>query len=543
MLVPHLSCPSRDPVARDGWVRDKLFIMSDSEQTNRWYFILPFLTALLLYTSYHPANIGPLAWIALIPLLIYILKEERFGRLIISLWLSGTAFFFSGLFWVHFVTWPGLVILAIILGGYFVLFGVVVKIIQRKLGITFYFLSIPAWWVFVEYLREWLFTGFPWFYLGHTQYQFLTIIQVVDLTGVYGLSFLIAGVNSLGAFLLCRIIAKEWRWRKAIIPLVGLILAVVVTLTYGYFRLKHIETTPGPLIGLVQGNIEQDIKLSHNRDEIAGIHLRLSGELKRSQNPELIVWAETMCPYPVKHGLMPSEGLKEVAEACQSDMLIGVISYEKLSEGKYNLYNSAYLINDSGAVLGFYDKIHLVPVSEALPLRDIFPWLENLVLACSGLKELPYLQSGKTIEPVKWKDYQVGVLICYESIFPELSRMTVSNGADFIINVSNDGWFKDGAELEQILAISVFRAVENRRSFVRATNTGISAFISPRGELTVLKDPAGRLKEVSGTLARRVALAHQNTLYTRWGDYFPFLVLVIFILVALLKFLRINLTK
>ena len=247
-----------------------------------------------------------------------------------------------------------------------------------------------------------------------------------------------------------------------------------------------------------------------------------------------------MFPYLVKAESESLEYLKETVQICQTDMIIGAVSDDSVSPDEFKLYNSAYFISARGEILGRYDKIHLVPVSEALPLRETFPWLEKLVLRLSELKRLPTLNPGTNLHPFQWHDYKFGILICYESIFPDMNRVIVREGAQFIINISNDGWFRNGAELEQILAISVFRAVENKIGFIRATNTGISAFISPLGEMNILKDSNGRYKEIDGTLTDKITIGRGMTLYTRWGDYFPVICLLGLCCIIISKILKLT---
>ncbi len=511
------------------------------------YLLLPFLGSLLLFLSFHPADQGWIIWIALIPFISYIRLETNYKRLVFISWASGFAFFFIGVWWLRYVTFAGLVILGIIMGLYFVVFGVASKIIQKKLGDGVYYLTIPFWWVFLEFARAYVLTGFPWLFLGHTQYHWLTLIQISDITGVYGISFLIASVNSFLTFVLARAIERkapkqETKTLTAVWASVIFVL-IMSTLIYGSFRIKSIRIETGPKISLVQGNIPQSLKIDYGRvEEIYRKHIELTKKAK-AENPDLIVWAETMHPYlAVESGEL--DELKKLAKDFQAKMLIGVLTDKSRSSERFELYNSAYLVSADGEVLGSYDKIHLVPVSELLPFRTVLPWLEDLALYFSGLKQLPMLNPGTKLEPFKLGGHQFGVLICYESVFPELSRALSRKGAQFIMNLSNDGWFGDSAELEQMLAISVFRAVENRIGLVRATNTGISAFISPIGRMDVFTDGNGRAKEIEGVFTQSVEITPSSgTFYSRWGDWFTAVCAIVLALIILSKIVEINLTK
>lgn len=511
------------------------------------YWLLSLLTVLLLWLSYHPANQGWLIWIALAPWLVYVYIENNTRHLLFFSWLSGFMFFLMGLWWLRFVTLPGLIVVSFILGLYFLLFAWLSKMILRKFGDNLYYLSIPLLWVFLEMARAYVATGFPWFLLGHTQYQWQTLIQITDITGVYGISFLIAAVNSYILFILVRRVIQKIprRQSRPQVILWGLVILVLglAVLIYGHFRIKSLQFKSGPKIGIVQANIEQSLKLNRNRgSEIYDKHLNLSLQLTK-EKPDLIVWAETMFPYLVRVGSESLEYLKETVRMCQTDMIIGSVSDDAVSSDDLKLYNSAYFISAQGEILGRYDKTHLVPVSEALPLRDTLPWLEKVVLSLSELKRLPTLNPGKNLQPFQWHNYKFGILICYESIFPELNREMVRQGSQFIINISNDGWFRDGAELEQILAISVFRAVENKIGFIRATNTGISAFISPLGKMNILKNSSGQYKEISGAMLGQVDIGGEQTFYTSRGDYFPIICLLGLCIIIFYKIIKINLTK
>jgi apolipoprotein N-acyltransferase len=190
-----------------------------------------------------------------------------------------------------------------------------------------------------------------------------------------------------------------------------------------------------------------------------------------------------------------------------------------------------------------------VPMSEYVPLRETFPVIDDIILAFSELPYIAGITPGTNLNPFilqtkrnnhETKYYKFGVLICYESIFPELARESVRQGADFIINVSNDGWFKNSAELDQILTLSAFRAIENKIPFIRATNTGISAIIDPSGKINILSNDKGQIKEVEGVWIRSIPILQEaGSFYTQNGDYFPYLCLIIFGIIILLKYIKI----
>lgn len=324
---------------------------------------------------------------------------------------------------------------------------------------------------------------------------------------------------------------------------------IIFSLIYGSFRQKYVTRSlqDGPRIGIVQGNISQSLKLRGDEaEDIYQKHLQLSMSLVETSVPELrpdlIVWPETMYPYPIGFYEESLEILQEVARYCQVSMLVGAVTYQVDGETDEigQKFNSAYYLNSDGVVIGRYDKIHLVPVSEYLPLKNLIPIWESLVYRLSGLEKLYQLTPGRNIEPMSLGDKKFGVLICYESIFPELVRQSTYRGAQFIINISNDGWFKNSAELDQMLVISLFRCVENKVSLVRATNTGISAFVSPLGELKIFTDSIGQYKEIEGTMVSSVPIGPGRTFYSKYGDFFPQGCLVLMSVIILLKILKIT---
>ncbi|MBI5778043.1 MAG: apolipoprotein N-acyltransferase [Planctomycetes bacterium] len=522
---------------------------------------LPLLSGILAWLSYPPADISFLAWVAYVPLLFYISEISQqtgsFGKrwlgLLWPVYLGGVLFFMLGLVWLRHVSWAGLFVLPLVLSLYWVIFAVGGYFIMRYFSFFYAAFLIPAGWVFLEYLRSFVLTGFPWLFAGHTQYRWILFIQITDIAGVYGISFVVLLVN-----MVIFVLIKERLKIKLKTTVLIAITVVIFTcaLLYGASRLSGLLVKEGPIIGIVQGNIEQSLKSDpESAYDIYNKHFDMTNELLKSQpRPDLVVWAETMFPRIIgldEEGLMV---LKDTVALCGVPMLIGALTANEsqVKERKFDIFNSAYYLDANGELLNRYDKSHLVPISEYIPFKDtkVFKGIVRaVILALSELPEVYGMLEGTNFEPFRLKvkrensktdDYKYGVLICYESIFPELARESVKRGADFIVNVSNDGWFKNSSELDQILAISAFRAVENKTTFVRATNTGISAIIQPSGRIYVLKNKDGKVKEVEGTWAKPLVISEQKgTFYTRWGDYFPYLCLFIAVIIIILKYLKI----
>jgi apolipoprotein N-acyltransferase len=523
------------------------------------------LTAGLLLLCYEPAGWSFLVWVALVPLLACINTADKLRRGVFESFICGYVFFVVGLLWLRHVTWAGLFILSIIMAAYFALFALMLMMVPKERPML-RIIAAPVIWTAVEWLRAWLFSGFPWFQLGHSQHANVTLIQIADITGVYGVTFLIVAFNAVlcAAFLKFR---KEANWgglkNKALaaafgvcVVLLGGVIVYGLVLSYAYEK-----THPhGPRIAVVQGNIPQSakeqliglrawydkhvllsfaamgdreaIKDAKNRFPNCAIDLDIPADGKYP-DVDMLVWAETMFPPMSPDASKDVEALQGTAKMLGArTMLAGMLTDERTDAGG-DCYNSAYFLDSSGKVLGRYDKMHLVIVSEYVPGKGGDGIIGKIARKFSNLEEIGRLTPGRNATvfemPAAEKTggnadtcerEKFASLICFEILFPELARDATRNGADFIVTISNDAWFKDSAELEQITGIAVFRAVENRRTVIRATNSGISAFIWPTGEMDTLRGASGRKKEIEGILVRQVRTCWGSSFYSRHGDVF-----------------------
>ncbi len=472
--------------------------------------LLPFLFALLFWASFHPLNLGFLGWFALAPLIVYA-REARGLRPFFVAWAAGALAFGAGFFWVRYTVPAGPVLLGIYNGLFVALFVVLV----RRLGV----LWAPAAWVALEFARGTLFGGLPWFLLGYAQHEALRLVQIADLGGVWLVSALEAFVNA--AWVDGR---RPARWAAAA--------ALVASLVYGAVRVETIELREGPRIAVVQPNIPQDLKLTMQvsearKREIYDKHAALTMRAAE-ERPDLVVWPEAALYEGLLWDARRGEWMKnawyyrltETADRARAPLIVGLLVADLSPEGPPAFTNSAVLVGPDRKVRERYDKVHLVPFAEFVPLAERFPCIRDLVHRFSGLR-LTDMRAGEGFPAWGEGGGRFGVQICFEAIFPEISRAIARNGAAFTVNISNDGWFRDSAELDQILAMARFRAVENRLGFVRATNTGISAFIEPTGRLSAVLEG----KEVEGTLVSRVRRAEAGSLWRAWGSWVGWLAL------------------
>lgn len=423
-------------------------------------------------------------------------------------WLAGAAAFAAGFFWVRYTVPAGPYLLGLYNGAYFAFFVALV----RRLGT----LWGAAVWTGLEYARGTLFGGLPWFLLGYTQHEALRVAQIADLGGVWLVSALVAFVNA--AFVDGR---RAARWAAA-----G---ALGGAFAYGAVRLETLPREEGPRVAVVQPNIPQSLKeLSTHQAAQALENYRRHVELTRRaavEKPDLLVWPEAAIYYGLEWNVERRQWVRDVwyrrvtepAGQTGVPMVIGLLVVERGPGRDLAFTNSAVYVDREGAIAGRYDKVHLVPFAEFVPMARTFPWIRELLRRWSGLY-LADMRAGEGFPIWEAAGERFGTQICFEAIFPEISRALARKGARFTVNISNDGWFRDSAELDQMLAMARFRAIENRMHVIRATNTGISAFIEPSGGVQAVIEENGRMKEVEGTLVRRIGLTRSASLFRAVGD-------------------------
>ncbi len=480
-------------------------------------------SALMLAFSFPRANIWILAWVAFVPLFLALENKNLIQSFLLG-FITGIAFWWLAIYWLVHVTFIGTFVLVLYLALYFGLFCLILRPFTRCSRLYVLILA-PSVWVLLEYARSHLLTGFPWALLGHSQYLNLAAIQVSDFSGAFGVSFLVVMANAAATESVWAIRRRLWgRLVKAVILMLAFLLPA---LYYGHLRLAEQPQAGGKRslrVSAVQGNIPQELKWEPRaRSPIVNKYLSLSkGSL--DSRPELVIWPEASFPEPVEPGARYLDRVKEFCAKNKVALLMGAVT---VSAGGY--YNSAMLISGSGKEEGRYNKIHLVPFGEYIPLKKIFPFLEVVVpigdISAGKDYTIFKLAGSPGRQPLKF-----GVLICFEDLFPGLSRSLVGKGADFLVNITNDAWYKDTSAAEQHFQSSVFRAVENRRPVIRSANTGISGFILPSGRHVWLKSESGKELFVEGFLTQEVWKAKNGqSFYCRYGDIFVLLCLAAFI--------------
>ncbi|MFZ7111062.1 MAG: apolipoprotein N-acyltransferase [Desulfatiglandales bacterium] len=483
------------------------------------------LSGLMLTAAFPPASLEWMAWFALVPLL-KALRDESPSRAFRLGCLTGLVHYFTLIYWIivvlgHygglnvFLSLGVLGLFCLYLSLYPALFSVLTSICR---GSRFGLFLIACGWVGLEYMRANVLTGFPWCLLGYSQYRMLTLIQMADLMGVYGLSFLIIFANALiYALLFDRTFSAKGflKWEAVC---TGLLLAFA--LIYGHQRISGLEnpdkTRPSFTAAIVQGNVDQSVKW-HPQYQQKTIEDYERLTLKASAfHPALVVWPETAVPFFFQDGSEYTERVIQIVRKIHAELIFGSPAYTR-ENGAIRYHNRAYSLSSTGEISGFYDKTHLVPFGEYVPMSRFFPFVHRLVPAAGDFA------SGDKNTPLKLSRFTAGTLICFEIIFPELARAQTNAGADLLINLTNDAWFGMTSAPFQHLSMAVFRAVENRRFLIRSANTGFSAFVSPLGEII----QQGSLFQEEVLLQDVRPLDGSPGFYTRHGDLFAFGALII----------------
>lgn len=479
------------------------------------------LSSLLYILAFPNFGIAPLAWLALIPL-TWVALEERPARSFGFGWLAGTLSHLGILSWLITTcraasvsvgfSFLCLLLLSAYLGIYWGAWTWLISAWGEGVNSFRFPLFAASAWVFLEYARTYLLSGFPWALLGETQWRNLPLIQMASVTGIYGVSFIVALANVTAAQLIHTGLKHFPSLRTGLASVATSLLLLTTYYAYGAYRIRAYSAEPPAArsltVALLQGNIDQYKKWDQAYvDEIEQTYSRLIQSAARD-HPELVVWPETSVPGYLLQDPSLRAWLDHAIAATQADSLVGAPSQESQDIA----YNAAFVLNARGEVRGEYDKQHLVPFGE------IIPWGPVLRRWIHVLNQLGGFTAGVRSPVLAAAGTSVGVNICYEAIFPNGVRRAVLRGARLIANLTNDGWYLRTAEPLQHFIPNVFRAVENNRWVLRADNTGITGLINPVGNVEQAS-PIFQSRVITGRVEPRDAL----TLYTRFGDVFAWL--------------------
>lgn len=478
-------------------------------------YLLAVLSGILLALSFPKPGLSICAWFAFVPLFLAIGRKDPRTAFKIG-FVCGLTAYAGILYWVNIVmtTYGKLplvvsfclyVLLVAYLGLYVAITAYLINRGEKK-GISplFFF---PLLWVGLEFIRAFVLTGFPWAQLGHSQYRTLPLIQIADITGVYGVSFLIALTN-ITIYRIIRGIASKEPAAYPTKSAVTLLILTALTIGYGFYRLNQDEQGDVQKVVLVQGNIPQDVKWDPAfQEQTVSIYENLTRKACTTSG-SLVIWPESALPFYFQSEPQYAARVKALAAELKSCMVVGSPAFDK-EEEKIRYLNSAFLLSPTGEVLGRSDKMHLVPFGEYVPLQKFLPFVNKLV---AGIGDFT---PGTRLRPLNTGKGELGVLICFEGIFPELARDYVRAGSRLLVNITNDAWFGKSSAPYQHLSMTVFRAVENRVPLVRAANTGISSVIDSNGHIRGMT-PLFQQTFLTG----EVRLGGGRSIYNSYGDFF-----------------------
>jgi apolipoprotein N-acyltransferase len=508
-------------------------------------------SVVLLTLAFAPVGQFYLAWVGLAPWLTFLAEAKSQKSAFLWSWIVGTAFFSANMWWMFDISGPGMIALMIVCGAYWGLAALVIRGagLMNRVPVLAGVFGVAIVWAAFEWLRGFLFTGLPWLFLGHTQTPNLGICQIADVTGAYGVSFWVAAVNA--------VVAMAWMRRDRVVRVIPAAAAVaaftVLLLAYGVYRMAQTprSLSPGPTVAVVQADYPQ----SNSGEKGAKIEDRLEFHLGQTisaldREPgkiDLVVWSETMM-WPLNHEaleLVPVcavlyQRLSELTEKHHVALLTGgdyaadwrPEDREGRSElAPHDKRNSAYFFDREGRMndsLGYrYDKIHLVPWGEYIPGKEEAYWLYWLSVKLGPKYYADYImQPGKddalTVFHLagEGREWRFVTPICFEDIDARICsamfRPTDGEGkrADFLVNLTNDGWFRANENAQHLQAAS-FRSIENRVWTARSVNTGISGFIDSDGLTSDLLQ-----SRAAGTSIEQIMIDRRLTFYTKFGDVF-----------------------
>ena len=486
-------------------------------------------SAVLLTVIQPPFGIGFLAWVALVPFVIGSLLTEKIWPTVLTAYIISLLYWLGNLYWMILVTIPGGIVFCFYIALYWPILVMCLRYCRlRKIPLWF---SLPILIVGAEAFQGLCFRGFGWRYLAHSQYENITIIQIADIFGAAGISFLIAMVNGLIAETIIDLKKRQFLRRANLVGVLLVLLAVIATILYGRYRINQATDflQTGPRIGVVQSNVSVKAGQEAEPPEETFLKMLVDSRVCLMAGPNLIIWPETMVEAVLDDSYLKLVSGDDTAKIFHNALvrhsnegvylLVGAFAGDAgVVDGRIKLktsYNSAFLYepNQTGA-RQYYNKIHLVPFGEYIPFKDIWPFLGRYLMKLTPYDYDYTLNAGSeyTIFKMPLRDniYRFGAMICYEDTVPKIAReLTIdknkSKQIDWLVNISNDGWFvrqekekiKPTVELVQHMAICVFRAVENRVPVIRSVNTGISCYI----------DSLGRIHNdyIAGAIAKKAA--------------------------------------
>ncbi len=522
-------------------------------------WLLAVLSGILQVLPFPIAGPTPLwrtafCWVALLPLLWALLGDSTTGKTLTLKqgaalgYVAGFVWYLGNCYWIYqtMYLYGGLAkpiavgiltLFCLYLGLYHALFATLLAACRMRFGRRATLFFVPFAWVAVELARARI-TGLPWDLLGVAQVDSPLLTRLAPVTGVYGLSFVIAAINALW---LVRVRVREHRFTRPALTLAGVVIVVLYVLFLrGVAIYKAVPVTAQAT--LLQENLEvgaADIGPQLSTQQLLNSFSKLSlhpslsrcngiPELPSTQcvafttpirnkseaptSTDLIVWPESPAPFEEQDPAF-REALSALAREASAPIIVGNIGIDRSNANArgYNLFNSASFIAPNGDFAGRYDKMHLVPFGEYVPFKNLFFFAKSL------LNEVGTFDPGTRRVVFTANGHTYGTFICYESIFANEIRQYVQQGAEVLVNISNDGWYGDTSAPWQHLNMVRMRAIENHRWILRATNTGVTAVINPYGQVT-----ASAPRHIRTALHAGFGYERDTTFYVAHGDLFAY---------------------
>ncbi len=485
----------------------------------------------LWFLACTPFDLSYLGWIAAVPMLIAVDRAPTYRGALFLGWWAGVVETAGGFYWLIDVMqrfadfpWAAAALVFFLFCAaralIFLLFTAVVCGIRRRRKVPLTLLA-PIVMAVCEFLVPQIFPCGQWI----TQAWQPLVIQIAELTGPYGVTALLMMVN--GA--LCDALMSP---RTARYPLVAAATLLAAALIFGAVRIRQIDRlladAPQLKIGLVQPNFPYTINGEFSRDEALRqlAALRLETQRLERSGAELVVWSEGSYPLALPRDFrtdFPTSSLGMIRRDIAIPVLIGAVTYDSSTD---DAFNSALLLDGSGAVVGRYDKVRLLAFGEYVPGIDLLPWLRKFIPAGAGRFTAGASPVVMPLHGPEGRTWAIGPVICYEDILPELLRRVGELHPDLLVNLTSDSWFGAKTEPWEHLALSVFAAVELRVGMVRAVNSGVSALIDPNGRLvrkTYADDPYREPRAADGVVVSAPHVPGGDTMYVRYGDWFVYL--------------------
>jgi len=486
-----------------------------------WYtrVLLALASGAALALSFPNYKLSLLAWVSVGLLILASFRARPAVAPLYGL-LHGLVFYPICLPWIDVVvqqyggvgpwTSAGLLALIGLAGGVITaVFSWGVAVASRK-SVLLTLVLAPDLWVALEFARAHLpIIAFPWNLTGYAASGNLALVQLTTVTGIYGLSYVIALYGSLVA---CAILAGRQRLWKIVIAST----AVLIFVAIGGRYLVPSES-PRFTAHLVQTNFAQAYEYPPDWMQVHAGDLDELGQISvdaARRIPGLIVWPESPAPFSLQDAVFAARA-RQIAQDSGSDFLVGAEDWKQNAAGKWDATNSAVLLNPSGQRIFTYDKIHLVPFGEYVPLRKWLTFTGKLTA------DLGDFAPGSVYSVGRLPDGRFGTFICFEATFPDAVRRFTAGGAELLINISNDGWFGRSSAPAQHLMMARVRAVENRRWLLRDTNNGFTVSVDPYGRIA-----AQLATDIRGQLDAPYDFRSDLTLYARFGDWFAWLCVI-----------------